>query len=132
MRILITGSRNWEDREAIRQALIKAGQAAGVHPQAVTVVHGGARGADRIAGELAREFGCSVEVHRADWERYGKRAGFVRNAAMVNAGADVCLAFPLGESRGTRHCMREAEKAGIEISEWQPSATDRPEEGRTR
>ena len=115
MRILITGSREWTDREAIRRALIEAGQSAGVHPQAVTVVHGGARGADRIAAELAREFGCNVEVHVADWDQHGKAAGHRRNAEMVAASADVCLAFPMGESRGTRGCMRLAEQAGIPV-----------------
>lgn len=115
MRILVTGSRNWTDREVIRKALRDAGQAAGRHPQGVVVVHGGARGADTIAGELAREFGCMVEVHPAEWTRYGKAAGHRRNAKMVVAGADVCLAFPLGESRGTRGCMRLAEAAGIPV-----------------
>lgn len=115
MRILITGSRDYTDRDTIRQALMRAGRDARVHPQSVTVVHGGARGADRIAGELAREFGCMVEVHRADWDRYGKAAGHRRNAEMVALGADVCLAFPLGESRGTRGCVALAEKAGIRV-----------------
>lgn len=114
-RILITGSRTWTDRDAIRRALVKAGQDAGVHPQAVTVVHGGARGADRMAADLAREFGCAVEMFPADWDRFGKAAGHRRNAEMVAAGADVCLAFPLGESRGTRGCMRLAEQAGIPV-----------------
>jgi hypothetical protein len=115
LRILITGSRDWIDRDAIRAALVQAGRTAGVHPQGTTVVHGGARGADRIAGEIAREFGCTVEIHPADWDGLGKAAGHRRNAEMVNAGADVCLAFPLGESRGTRGCMQLAEAAGIPV-----------------
>jgi SLOG family YspA-like protein len=115
MRILITGSRNWTDREAIRVAIVGVGRESSVLPQDVVVVHGGARGADLLAADVAQALGCQFEVHHADWERYGKRAGIVRNSEMVNLGADVCLAFPLGESRGTRHCMREAEKAGIPV-----------------
>lgn len=119
MRILITGSRNWTNREIIRQALREAGQAAKTHPQGVVVVHGGARGADMIAGEIAREFGCMIEVHPADWQAHGKAAGPIRNAHMVKLGADVCLAFPLGESRGTRHCMHMAEAAGIPVKVYE-------------
>lgn len=125
LRILVTGSRNWTDRDTVRRALIQAGQAAGVHPQGVTVVHGAARGADIIAGGLAGEFGCTVEVHPADWDRYGKAAGHRRNAEMVALGADVCLAFPLGESRGTRGCILLAEKAGISVITHEPSTVDR-------
>jgi hypothetical protein len=117
LRILVTGSRNWTDRVTIGNAVQKAVLDLpwdGISEH-VTVVHGGARGADTYADVVARIFGFHVEAHPADWERYGKRAGFVRNAEMVNLGADVCLAFPLGESRGTRRCMREAEKAGITV-----------------
>lgn len=120
LRILVTGSRFWTDWATVRDALVEAARPwikgndtnNGKH---VTVVHGGARGADTIAGELAKVMGLNVEVHPADWDRYGKAAGHIRNTEMVNAGADVCLAFPLGESRGTRHCMRTAEKAGIPV-----------------
>lgn len=120
MRVLVTGSRNWTDRETIEKALELVADVASVcadlaSPKDITVVHGGARGVDTIAAEVAREYGMRVEEHRADWDRYGRSAGPRRNAEMVAAGADVCLAFPLGESRGTRGCMALAAKAGIEI-----------------
>ena len=41
---------------------------------------------------------------------------------MVDLGADVCLAFPLGESRGTRDCMRRASEAGIPVIDYDPAA----------
>jgi hypothetical protein len=124
LRILVTGSRNWADRNTIRAALVTAAypwlSAHNTSTCHVTVVHGGARRADTIAGEIGRALGFTVEVHHADWERYGKRAGMIRNQVMVDAGADVCLAFPLGESRGTRGCMRAAEKAGIPVHVYEP------------
>lgn len=113
-RVLVTGSRNWADREAIFNALLDQWEQSGGE---MAVIHGGARGADQIAHRwaTATEMGVSVEVHPADWDRHGKAAGFIRNQQMVDAGADVCLAFPLGESPGTRHCMKAAEKAGIPV-----------------
>lgn len=116
MRILITGSRDWTDRAAIAAALIKVHVYAAIEPAKVTVVHGDARGADRIAADLAHQFGCNVEAHPADWDRHGKGAGPRRNAEMVAAGADVCLAFPIGASPGTRGCIRLAKQAGIPVT----------------
>jgi hypothetical protein len=121
LRILITGSREWTGRTAIRRALEAVlEQCAGdcfEHISEVTVVHGAARGADRIAGEVATELGCTVEVHPANWDRYGKAAGPIRNLEMIRQGADVCLAFPLGPSRGTRHAMAAARAAGITVQD---------------
>ena len=79
----------------------------------ITLVHGDATGADRMAEDLWRQTGMPVERHPANWRAHGRLAGPVRNRAMVAAGADLCLAFPLGESKGTRGCMREAARAGI-------------------
>lgn len=114
MRVLVTGSRDHTDKHLIQSVLLLATVAArGV--EEITLVHGGARGADALAFEIATEMGWTVDVFPADWETYGKRAGMIRNKEMVAYGADVCLAFPIGESRGTRHCMAVAREAGIPV-----------------
>jgi YspA, cpYpsA-related SLOG family len=106
-RILVTGSRDWTDFAAIVEALRdwKATDA--------VLVEGGARGADRLAATIWRAWGLTVEEHRADWDRHGRRAGYLRNQEMIAAGADVCLAFILDNSRGATHCANAAETAGI-------------------
>lgn len=117
-RILVTGSREWRDVEAVRYALLRVWQKLGCPADQVVVVNGMARGLDTIARTVAIELGMRVEDHpvtAADWDRYGKAAGHRRNAVMVAAGAVCCVAFPLGESNGTRGCMRLCEAAGIPV-----------------
>jgi len=109
MRVLVTGSRNWRDEQAVQDAL---DDLAGP-PGRWTLIHGGARGLDAIAGKLAHQLGMKVEVHAAGWIEHGKKAGVLRNQTMVDLGADVCLAFPLPESRGTWDCIHRAQAAGI-------------------
>ena len=118
MRILVTGSRGWEDVDAIRTVLDEiTKQAVAAGDEAVTVVHGCAKGADMIADEWAREKGrlwpIWAERHPADWKKYGRRAGFVRNQKMVNLGADVCVAFIKDGSRGATQCADLAEDHSI-------------------
>lgn len=112
-RVLITGSRNWTDEKKIERAIQIA--TLGQSKSRTVIVHGAAKGADRIAGTIAEGMGLHVEAYPADWDVHGKSAGPIRNQQMVDLGADICLAFPLGESRGTRHCMQAAEKAGIKV-----------------
>lgn len=116
-RVLVTGSRDWDDREAVRDALDAV---LAEHP-AVVVVHGACpTGADEqaVAWVLDRwtwTDGCDVRhnPHPADWAAHGRAAGFRRNAEMVRSGADLCLAFIRNGSRGATHCASLAEKAGI-------------------
>ena len=108
MRILITGSRHWENKEIIKTALETYQGYSDV-----VVIHGGAPGADHAADESAKELGYTVEIHRANWSAYGKFAGPKRNQEMVDSGVDVCLAFPMEDSRGTYDCMRRAYAANI-------------------
>lgn len=114
MRVLVCGSRNWTDRQRIAD-LLEALPA----PASVTIVHGGARGADRIAGEEAQRLGMRVEIHPADWERYGRAAGPIRNREMAESGVDACIAFlqetPDAPSRGTRNMIEQARKSGIPV-----------------
>ena len=121
MRILVTGSRYWKDVQAVYDAIYNI--ASKNRDKEVVVVHGNCpTGADAMAKEYV---GISSlrnildhEPHDADWDRYGRAAGPIRNQEMVDAGADICLAFPLGESRGTRGCMKMAEDAGIEVANF--------------
>lgn len=114
MRILVTGSRDWEDYEVVWDALSLLVDR---HEQMIqhTVVEGGARGADSQAAEYAHLRDWIVETHPADWNKHGKRAGYIRNAEMVAAGADVCLAFIKNNSRGATMCANLAEEAGIRV-----------------
>jgi hypothetical protein len=111
VRVLVTGSRTWTDTDVIERALRNSTSRA--RPDEVTVVHGGADGADMLAHWCAQMLGMNTEVHPADWSRYVRRAGMVRNEAMVATGADLCLAFILDHSRGASHCARAARSAGI-------------------
>ena len=81
----------------------------------VTIVHGNAQGADRIAAQEAEKAGMLIERHDAQWGTYGKAAGPIRNAHMASLGADLCIAFWDGQSKGTAGMVDEAKKAGIPV-----------------
>lgn len=112
-RVLITGSRGWVELAPIRQAFVWVMERHGLSAADITVVHGGARGADLTAAQIADVLGMRTEAWPADWKTHGRKAGPMRNAEMVAAGADVCLAFPLPDSVGTHDCIRRARAAGI-------------------
>lgn len=115
MRILVTGSREWDQYNRLAAALVEASMSE-LDPRRVTVVHGGARGADDAAGYMGEQMGFNVEVHPAQWRPYGiynPQAGLLRNTEMVKLGADVCLAFIKDGSAGATDCANKAEAAGI-------------------
>lgn len=114
-RILVTGSRDWTDRQTIIDAFLDLNEWRPIDWDDVVVVHGDCpTGADHIADVWARSVGLKVEAHPADWS-IGKKAGPLRNKKMVDLGADIVLAFPKGESRGTRGCIKLAQEAGLEV-----------------
>lgn len=109
LRVLVTGSRTWDDPETIRAYL-------GALPQGSLIVHGAGRGADTHADRIAQTLGLTVERHPADWEGRGRGAGPARNAEMVAAGADLALAFRSpGASPGTDDTIRRCEAARIPV-----------------
>ncbi len=104
-RVIVCGSRTWTDRAPIAAVI------AGLGPD-ITVVHGGCRGADMLAAHHA----TAAELHLADWDKYGKKAGPIRNQQMADLGADLCVAFsdqPI--TPGTRDMITRAKQAGIPV-----------------
>jgi hypothetical protein len=124
VRVLITGSREFVERTVIAAAL---SQVARENPGAIiTVVNGGARGADSLSGAIARSYPGRLieERHPADWQlpdgSKNWRAGFERNQRMVDLGADICLAFfhTGAKNNGTRHAATAAAAAHIPVREF--------------
>lgn len=113
-RLLVTGSRDWEDVIEIQQEINKAVNYLG---SKVVLVHGDCpTGADKIAENwFTFAYPWPIEAYPADWDQYGKRAGYIRNTEMINLGADLCLAFIKDNSRGASMTADMAEKAGIEV-----------------
>lgn len=110
-RVLICGSRGWVESHPIYREIYW------LEPGDV-VIHGGAAGADSIAGSAAERSGLTVEVYPADWRAHGKAAGPIRNQRMVDEGKpDRVVAFRMpGESRGTDDMVRRARAAGIPVT----------------
>lgn len=136
-RVLVCGSRSWAgwprsgsyrpSASELWQARVLTGTLTGLLEEIIAdfgrmaLIHGAARqGADALADHWAtqRTSGLLViEAHPADWARYGRSAGYRRNAEMVatlRPGFDLCLAAWDGQSKGTAHTLRLAEEAGIE------------------
>lgn len=127
-RVLVTGSRTWDDQRTVWQAIAAAVTANAPRTATVVLVHGACpQGADAHAAAWVRAARgdnrrpVTEETHPANWRPNGvldKSAGFARNAEMVALGADVCLAFIRNGSRGASHTARLAEEAGIETRRW--------------
>jgi hypothetical protein len=80
----------------------------------ITIVSGCANGADKLGEIYATENNLKVMQFPADWEQYGASAGSKRNAEMAEI-ATHCIAFWDGESRGTEHMLRTANRKGIKV-----------------
>lgn len=125
LRILITGSRDWDNFDSIKHRIVEVmGEWLKENPECrtkpfnswLTVIHGGCpSGADRLADIFARDtLNCKVIVYQADWKKYGKRAGPLRNLHMVEkSNADACLAFIKDNSDGATGCRNAAKRYGI-------------------
>lgn len=117
-RIVVTGSRDWQDEQTVHTALAEAVCKIPAERE-IVIVHGGCpTGADAIVHTWAHQYGASIDVFIADWAGQGKAAGPRRNVRMVAEGADLCLAFIRNGSRGASHTVALARRAGIPVRTW--------------
>ena len=109
MRFLVCGGRKFNDYNRLEHILnFYVGLPTDV------IIHGGAQGADYLAGVWASVHGVPVEVYPAEWDKYGKSAGYIRNAKMLKEGRPhIVIAFPGG--KGTKMMVELAKKAGVQI-----------------
>lgn len=115
MRILICGGRNFNDTSLVAAALGAVQRKLGID----TVISGAARGADRLGEQWAQANGVPVEQYPAQWDVYGKSAGYRRNEQMLREGKpNGVIAFPGGV--GTAHMVRTAKAAGVKV--WEVKA----------
>jgi hypothetical protein len=107
MRLIIAGSREFKSLKAVGDALCKFRTE---YPDfhITEIVSGGARGADRLGEEVARNTGLTVKVFPAEWNKHGKAAGPIRNAAMAEYGDALLALFITGvEGIGTQDMVKK-------------------------
>ena len=111
--IIIAGSRDWTDRELIKLELNRVVEECHDR-EPITVVTGGARGADTIGHDVAVDAGHATTVMFAKWDMHGNSAGYKRNVEMAKVSTHL-LAFWDGHSRGTMHMINIARERGLNV-----------------
>lgn len=110
MRVLVCGSRFWKDYAKIKARLL-------LLPKDCTIIEGGASGADLMARAVALEIGLDVVEVPANWTRYNKAAGPIRNDRMLKFKPHLVIAFheDIDSSRGTKDTVTKARNIGIPV-----------------
>lgn len=113
--LAIVGSRtfdNYDDVKAVIKVITDANDF-----NITEIVSGGARGADTFGEQYAKENEIKLTVFPAEWKKYGKKAGFLRNLKII-ANCDVCVCFWDGESHGTEHDIQLCEEINKPCYVW--------------
>jgi predicted Rossmann-fold nucleotide-binding protein len=109
MRVLVTGGRDFNDQVLLTETLDRFHSEYGF----TVLIHGGARGADKLAGEWAQAKGIQVIACQADWKRFGRGAGVIRNSQLLAEKPELVIAFPGG--KGTADMIKKAMAAGLNV-----------------
>lgn len=110
MKIIIAGSRDFNDFDKLCKAcdyLLK-------NKKDIEIVSGDARGADRLGEKYAEKRSFKITKFPADWDKFGKSAGYIRNKEMAKY-SDALIAFWNKKSKGTEHMINLAKEHGLII-----------------
>jgi hypothetical protein len=108
MRVIVAGSRDVNSKIIVHQAIIES------EFDITEVISGCARGVDKLGEAIALDDNIPVKQFPANWDEYGRGAGFIRNREMAEY-ADALIAVWDGKSKGTKHMIDIARKYGLEI-----------------
>lgn len=109
-KIIIAGGRDFANYNLLKEKMDVLLQ----ERKNIEIVSGTANGADTLGERYAREKKYNIKRFPADWDLYGKRAGYVRNKEMADY-ADACVVFWDGKSSGTKHMMDLATEKKIPL-----------------
>lgn len=112
-RILVTGSRNWQQPNRIYKVLDEFVSGITNVNRMISIVHGNSGNVDLIADSYAQHQGWKTEKYNAQWAQYGRAAGPIRNSQMVQTKPDICLAFIKDHSKGATNCAELSNNADI-------------------
>ena len=112
-KIIIAGGRDFMDYNLLKEKTNKILQKKKVTHK-IVIISGCARGADTLGLRYASENAFDVEEYPADWDKYGKKAGYMRNVEMAE-NADALIAFWDGKSKGTKHMIDIATERNLPI-----------------
>ena len=110
MKLIVAGSRDFNNYDLLKKSIQENFQRWEVEE----IVSGTARGADTLGEQFAKEYDIPVKQFPANWDLYGKSAGYRRNAEMANY-ADALIAFWNGESKGTIHMINLAKEKNLKV-----------------
>jgi hypothetical protein len=110
MKVIIAGGRDFNNYEFLKERCDYLFQ----NQTDVEIVSGNANGADKLGEQYAIEKNYSLKIFKAEWDKYGKGAGFIRNTEMSNY-ADALIAFWDGTSKGTLHMINESRKKNLKV-----------------
>ncbi len=119
IRILVVGSRSLTNIEYLSVFLDKFISDRGYKNEDVEIISGGASGTDALAKRYAENNGLKYTEFPAEWDKYGRKAGYIRNRKMheyiAQVPCRVCIAFWDGESKGTQHSFSLAKEFDNEL-----------------
>ena len=111
-KVIIAGGRDFHDYELLENKCDY--YLSNLDTDNIVIVSGMALGADTLGEKYAKRRGYKIDYHPANWNKYGKSAGFIRNKEMVDiASAAIC--FWDGKSKGTKHTIDLCKEKGIPI-----------------
>ncbi len=114
IKVIIAGTRDFNDYAFLKKNVDYFLQGINPNNEEIEIVSGNARGADKLGERYAKEHNLPVKLFPANWDKYGKRAGYLRNQEMANY-SDMLIAFWDEKSKGTKHMIDIAKKQGLTV-----------------